>query len=522
MERLTIVSHRIAETLNRAVNPQAPYVGSSAFAHKAGLHVSAIVRAKDAYEHVNPGAGRQRHSLRRVGDGRPGDDPDEGRRPRLDDGRRRRQPGDRRPQAARARGLPLRGRRRLARAADAARRRLGARLLQGRVDARDHRRVEQRRRSPPRPRSRCGSATSATCSRPRATARSTPSTPRCGAAIQQAYPHLANIHLTDYKVRILDGGEATGAVTRVLLSATDGERDWTTIGVSPNIIEASWRALEESVVYGLPPRTPQPDRRLRWAPHGCPQVSPRRTARDRRTTRRPTSCPRPWSPIDRGWSTGSQPVGPRLGAQGPDQGFALVIARRLAPTLHLQPGEREDDVVQGCLGIALRRASMFRRAPVVHDLRIAFTIWGFFDPGSARRSARPARASCSRESATRNHHYAEGRRIADLVPESTLRMTPQQVDAATRRSGSRCSASSRSRRMSTPTGRQEGAHDRAARPERRAGEAGVVQGPARARLLLSEGRHARLHGAGLRAARHRRPDRRHRDPRDQPRQAGRA
>ncbi|HZB42395.1 MAG TPA: alpha-isopropylmalate synthase regulatory domain-containing protein, partial [Ilumatobacter sp.] len=49
----------------------------------------------------------------------------------------------------------------------------------------------------------------------------------------------------------LDGGQATGAVTRVLLSATDGEKDWTTIGVSPNIIEASWRALEESVVYGL-------------------------------------------------------------------------------------------------------------------------------------------------------------------------------------------------------------------------------------------------------------------------------
>ncbi|HZB40236.1 MAG TPA: citramalate synthase, partial [Ilumatobacter sp.] len=54
MERLTIVSHRIAETLNRAVNPQAPYVGSSAFAHKAGLHTSAIARAKDAYEHVSP------------------------------------------------------------------------------------------------------------------------------------------------------------------------------------------------------------------------------------------------------------------------------------------------------------------------------------------------------------------------------------------------------------------------------------------------------------------------------------
>src|SRR5690606_35021023 len=54
LERLTVVSHRVAETLNRAVDPQAPYVGSSAFAHKAGLHVSAIARAKDAYEHVDP------------------------------------------------------------------------------------------------------------------------------------------------------------------------------------------------------------------------------------------------------------------------------------------------------------------------------------------------------------------------------------------------------------------------------------------------------------------------------------
>ena len=66
LERLTVVSHRVAETLNRAVNPQAPYVGSSAFAHKAGLHVSAIARAKDAYEHVDPDARRQRHPVRRV------------------------------------------------------------------------------------------------------------------------------------------------------------------------------------------------------------------------------------------------------------------------------------------------------------------------------------------------------------------------------------------------------------------------------------------------------------------------
>jgi 2-isopropylmalate synthase len=70
-------------------------------------------------------------------------------------------------------------------------------------------------------------------------------------ALNGAYPQLDRVHLTDFKVRILDGAGATGAVTRVLLDATDGERDWTTIGVSTNIIESSWRALEESIVFGL-------------------------------------------------------------------------------------------------------------------------------------------------------------------------------------------------------------------------------------------------------------------------------
>jgi 2-isopropylmalate synthase len=65
------------------------------------------------------------------------------------------------------------------------------------------------------------------------------------------YPALGRVHLTDYKVRILDSSSATGAVTRVLLDASDGRQAWTTIGVSANIIEASWRALEESLVYGL-------------------------------------------------------------------------------------------------------------------------------------------------------------------------------------------------------------------------------------------------------------------------------
>jgi 2-isopropylmalate synthase len=70
-------------------------------------------------------------------------------------------------------------------------------------------------------------------------------------AIGTRYPQLERMHLTDYKVRVLDTSKGTGAVTRVLIDATDGERSWTTIGVSENIIEASWQALRDSLVYGL-------------------------------------------------------------------------------------------------------------------------------------------------------------------------------------------------------------------------------------------------------------------------------
>ena len=52
-------------------------------------------------------------------------------------------------------------------------------------------------------------------------------------------------------MRVLDTGRGTGAVTRVLVDTTDGERTWTTIGVSENIIEASWQALYDSIVFGL-------------------------------------------------------------------------------------------------------------------------------------------------------------------------------------------------------------------------------------------------------------------------------
>jgi len=74
------------------------------------------------------------------------------------------------------------------------------------------------------------------------------------AAIADRYPHLADIELTNYKVRILDETHGTGAVTRVLLDSSDGGREWGTIGVSENIIEASWEALVDSLEYAFQPR----------------------------------------------------------------------------------------------------------------------------------------------------------------------------------------------------------------------------------------------------------------------------
>jgi 2-isopropylmalate synthase len=70
-------------------------------------------------------------------------------------------------------------------------------------------------------------------------------------ALSEVYPELAGIHLVDYKVRILDGRAATSAVTRVMLTSADAGGEWTTVGVSDDIVTASWEALTDGVAYGL-------------------------------------------------------------------------------------------------------------------------------------------------------------------------------------------------------------------------------------------------------------------------------
>lgn len=142
----------------------------------------------------------------------------------------------------------------------------------------------------------------------------------------------------------------------------------------------------------------------------------------------PPVTPRAWSPNRPGDLAAGQPSGEQLGYQGPDQGFALTIAARFRGRLRLQQGEHDHDAVRGCVGIALRRASLFSRAPVVHDLTIAFTVWGLLD------ASPPADLVALRrevfDGVGNPHHYREARAIADSVPEATLRMSPADVTAA--------------------------------------------------------------------------------------------
>ena len=118
----------------------------------------------------------------------------------------------------------------------------------------------------------------------------------------------------------------------------------------------------------------------------------------------------------------AQPTGPGLGNPGPDQGYALTLAHRFADRLVLAAGETEHDAVAGCTGVALRRASIFGRAPVIHDLTVAFTIWGFL--GDAPPDLVALRTPLFQAAA---HHYADQRAIVDMVPEATLRLPHGEV-----------------------------------------------------------------------------------------------
>ena len=116
------------------------------------------------------------------------------------------------------------------------------------------------------------------------------------------------------------------------------------------------------------------------------------------------------------------PRAKRFGTPGPDQGFGLKLARLLAPRLQLADHEHLDDAVAGCVGVGLKRAARFGRAPVIYDMELAYTLWGFLD--DAPKDLVAFRGTVFPGA---HHDYWVRRAIADRVREDTLALTPADV-----------------------------------------------------------------------------------------------
>lgn len=249
---ITDLSHYVAETANLAHDPHLPFVGASSFAHKAGLHVNAVLKNRRAYEHIVPElvGNRQRILMSELS----------GRSNVLVKAQQFGLELDETSSAARQildtvkqlenEGYQFEG-------ADGS-----FELLMRRSQA-DYRApfelvdflvlVERRRGlalvSEATVKIRVGDSVFHTAAEGNGPVNALDAAIR--KALLQFYPDLASVHLVDYKVRVLDGNDGTGAVVRVSIESSDGRESWGTVGCSSNIIEASWLALADSLEYAL-------------------------------------------------------------------------------------------------------------------------------------------------------------------------------------------------------------------------------------------------------------------------------
>jgi len=248
-EKLTTVSHHVAEIINLTLDPHLPYVGNSAFTHKAGLHTSALARRPDAYEHMDPAAvgNNTRVVVSELA----------GRSTVL--AKARRQGYELTPQQAQSvvdkiKDLEHRGYQ--FEAADGSFELL-LREAQGwkqdffqlesyRVFVENH---EDRVTAEATVKITVGSERIVTTREGDGPVSALDRALR--AALIDAYPELYSIRLIDYRVRDLDSSDGSSARVRVLIETSDGDRSWGTIGVHPNIIDASWKAVVEGIVLGL-------------------------------------------------------------------------------------------------------------------------------------------------------------------------------------------------------------------------------------------------------------------------------
>lgn len=250
IELVTSVSRHVAEIVNINLDPQKPYVGTSSFTHKAGLHVSAIARRKDAYEHIAPElvgngtrfvvsemAGKSTLAIKAQELGL--DLNSEELSGVLDHLKQLEHQGYHFEAADGSLELLMR--------------RAGG-WEQSFFTLESFRVITDHREG-------VGAVTEATVkvmvegSRMIATSEGNGPVNALDSALRKAlspyFSELSKVHLTDFRVRVLDSAMGSGAVVRVLLDSSDGDESWSTMGVSENIIDASWQALVDSIVMGL-------------------------------------------------------------------------------------------------------------------------------------------------------------------------------------------------------------------------------------------------------------------------------
>lgn len=252
LARLTETSRFVAELCNVSPDPHQPYVGRNAFAHKGGLHIAAVQEDRTTFEHIQPelvgntphilvselaGKGTIRQRARELGYS-------------LDEQRKLEDRILRRVKKMEHKGYHYE-------AADASfellmRDELGMRREFFTLES--FRIIVEKRAD--------GEVTTEATIKVHINGDRIISTAEGNGpvnaldravrqAIQQKFPRLADIHLVNYSVRILDEDRGTAAVTRVLLDSSDGVESWGSVGVSDNVVEASWQALVDSINYGL-------------------------------------------------------------------------------------------------------------------------------------------------------------------------------------------------------------------------------------------------------------------------------
>jgi 2-isopropylmalate synthase len=250
LARLTELSRFVAEVANLAHDDHLPYVGASAFAHKGGIHAAAMLKNALSYQHIDPDlVGNQRRTIISDLSGR-GNIMDRAQKMGINPNSTQTQDVLEQVKRLEAQGFTFEG-------AEASVELMLRRAQPGYVppfEMVDFMVLVEHRRG----RGLLAEATVKVRVGPKhmhTAAEGNGPVNALDVALRKAlvdvYPQLAHVKLADYKVRILDSGTATAANVRVLIDTKCGTQTWSTVGASTNIIEASWRALADSMEYAL-------------------------------------------------------------------------------------------------------------------------------------------------------------------------------------------------------------------------------------------------------------------------------